>query len=119
MTEIGLCLMSTGKFAEARQRYERALDAKQQGDIQGRVDHESLGSTMHELAVCLSSIGGLRAAASSYERAVEAKKQGDVHGRVDRASLASSLREGASLLRRLSRKEQAKAWERQASRLGY
>ncbi|MGZ6564814.1 MAG: hypothetical protein ACXVH1_35640 [Solirubrobacteraceae bacterium] len=33
-----------GEYAQARPFYEEAVEEKRQGDADGRVDHESLGS---------------------------------------------------------------------------
>jgi hypothetical protein len=57
------------------------------GDVHGRVDHQSLGATLHEIVVCLSSSGELEQARASYEQAVQEKRRGDVHGRVVHESL--------------------------------
>ena len=64
---------------------------QEQGDIHGRVDHESLGSSLHQVGYCLSSPSQFTSARPWFERAVAAKEQGDVHGRVDHESLGSSL----------------------------
>jgi tetratricopeptide (TPR) repeat protein/predicted phosphodiesterase len=114
---LGRALWQIGRFDDALPWYERAVEAAQQGDVHGRVDHESLGRSLHQVGDCLSSTGQFEAARPWFERAVEAAQQGDVHGRVDHESLGLSLREGARCLRRLGRLQQAQAWEDAASRL--
>ena len=54
---MGYCLSRTGKFEEARSWYGCAVAAKEQGDVQGRVDHESVGSSLHQVGYCLASTG--------------------------------------------------------------
>ena len=97
--------------------YERAVAAEEHGDVHGRVDHESHGSSLHQVGYCLASTGQFAAARPWYERAVAAAEQGDVHGRVDHSSLATSLRAGAACLTQLGRHEEAAAWEKRASDL--
>ncbi|MDM0116942.1 metallophosphoesterase, partial [Variovorax sp. J22R133] len=84
---VGSGLIAIGKFNEARPWYQRAVKEKEQGDVHGRVDHESLGSSLHQVGDCLSSVGKFDEARPLYERAVKEKEQGDVHGRVDHESL--------------------------------
>jgi hypothetical protein len=69
-----------------------AVAAKQKGDVHGRIDHESLGSGLHQVGLCLSSIGEFAAARPWYERAVAEAEKGDVHGRVDHESVALTIR---------------------------
>jgi tetratricopeptide (TPR) repeat protein len=88
---IGRALYETGFFAAAQPWFERAVAEAEQGDVHGRVDHASLGSSLHLIGYCLSSRGEFAAAQTWFERAVAQKEQGDVHGRVDHASLGSSL----------------------------
>jgi hypothetical protein len=88
---IGQALYEIGSFMTSRPWYERAVAQKEQGDVHGRVDHESLGTSLHQVGLCLSSTGEFAAARPWYERAVAQKEQGDVHGRVDHQSLGVSL----------------------------
>jgi hypothetical protein len=43
----GRALYEIGQFAIARLWSERAVAEKEKGDLQGRIDHESLGSSLH------------------------------------------------------------------------
>jgi tetratricopeptide (TPR) repeat protein len=88
---VGRALMEVGVFAAAQPWFERAVQAAQHGDIHGRVDQASLGSSLHQVGNCLSSQGQFAAAQSWYERAVAAREQGDIHGRVDHDDLGGSL----------------------------
>jgi hypothetical protein len=117
MHQLGFCLSSTGDFATARGWFERAVEATEQGDIYGRVDHEVVGRGLHQVGFCLWSTDGFAAAWPWFERAVAAKEKGDVHGRVDRASLALSLRTGANGLRGLGLNDQATDWDKRAADL--
>ena len=68
-----------------------AVAEKEKGDVHGRVDCESLGSSLHRVGYCLTSTGGGGAARPWFERAVAEKEKGDVQGRVDHESLGRSL----------------------------
>ena len=94
--------------------FERAVEAKQKGDVHGRVDHESLGISLHQVGFCFASTGRFEEARPWFERAVEAAQKGDVHGRVDHESLVTTLRAGAACLRNLQLTAQAEEWERRA-----
>ena len=76
-----------GRFVEARKWFERAVAAKEKGDVHGRIDPASLGTSLHEVGYCYSRTGKYDEARGWFERAVAAKEKGDVHGRVDPASL--------------------------------
>ena len=69
---MGFCFWSTGKFEEARPWYERAVEAKQKGDVHGRVNHASLARSLRAGARCLRRLGEL-AQAEKWE--AEALKQ--------------------------------------------
>ncbi len=88
---VGRALYEIGRFAAAHPWFERAVAEKAQGDGHGRVDHASLGRSLHQVGFCRSSTGEFAAARPWFERAVAEAEQGDVHGRVDHASLGSSL----------------------------
>lgn len=53
----GDCLSSAGKFGEAGGWFERAVAAREQGDVHGRVDHESLAYSLRSTAACLRKLG--------------------------------------------------------------
>ena len=89
---VGRALYEIGQFAEARPWFERAVTAAEQGDIHGRIDHESLGKSLHAVGSCLISLGQFAEARPWFERAVTAAEQGDIHGRIDHASLERSRR---------------------------
>ena len=88
---LGQALVEIGRFDAARPWFERAVAEAERGDVHGRVDHESLGTSLHQVGYCLSRVGEFAAARPWFERAVTEKEQGDVHGRVDHASLGTSL----------------------------
>ena len=47
---VGYRLTSTGEFGTARPWFERAVAEAEKGDVHGRVDHESLGKSLHQVA---------------------------------------------------------------------
>ena len=99
-----------GQFEAALPWFERAVAAKEQGDVHGRVDHASLGTSLNQVGHCLASTGQFEAALPWFERAVAAKEQGDVHGRVDHASLGTSLSQVGYCLSRTGQFEAALPW---------
>ena len=109
---IGRALLEVGAFDAARPWYERAVAAKEQGDVHGRVNHESLGSSLHQVGYCLSSTGQFDAARPWYQRAVAAKEQGDVHGRVNHENLGSSLHQVGYCLSSTGQFDAARPWYR-------
>ena len=54
---IGASLLRIGRFEQAQPWFERAVAEAEQGDVHGRVDHASLGSSLHQVGDCLSSLG--------------------------------------------------------------
>jgi len=111
---LGDALVEIGKYEEARPWYERAVKAKQQGDSDDQVDHQSLGLSLYQVGFCLSSIGKFEEARPWYERAVESKQRGDVHGQVDHNSLGSSLNQVGFCLSGEGRFEEARPWYERA-----
>ncbi len=111
---IGRALIEIGRFDEALPWFERAVEAKEKGDLQGRVDNDSLGWSLHEVGYCSSSMGKYDEALPWHKRAVEAKEKGDVHGRVDNESLGRTLYEIGSCLSRMGRMEDALSWFQRA-----
>ncbi|MBI3679136.1 MAG: tetratricopeptide repeat protein [Acidobacteria bacterium] len=114
---VGRALYEIGRFEEARPWYERAVAEKEKGDVHGRIDHASLGRSLHQVGICLSSMGRFEEARPWFERAVEAMRKGDLHGSVDHKNLALSLRAGAACLRQLGETRQADEWSLEASRI--
>ena len=75
---------------KARPWYERAVTEAEQGDVHGRVDHESLGRAFTRSGIALSGTGDDEGAdPGTSERSLE-KEKGDVHGGVDHESLVAS-----------------------------
>jgi hypothetical protein len=111
---IGRALLESGQFTLARPWCERAVVQAEQGDVYGRVDHASLGLSLHCVGRCLSSTGEFAAARPWYERAVTQAEQGDVHGRVDHASLGLSLHEVGHSLSSIGEFAAARPWYERA-----
>jgi tetratricopeptide (TPR) repeat protein/predicted phosphodiesterase len=107
---IGCALYEIGRFDEARPWHLRALAAIEKGDVHGRVDHASLGSSLHQVGDCLSRTGQYAEARPWFERAVAAKEKEDVHGRIDHASLGSSLHQAGYCLSRTGQYTEARPW---------
>ena len=105
---VGRALMEVGLFMAAQLWFERAVKAKEHGDIHGRIDHASLGGSLHRVGYCLLSQGQFAAAQPWFERAV--KEQDDIHGRVDHASLGRSLHQVGYCLSRRGRFAAAQSW---------
>ena len=61
---LGRALYEIGQFEAARPWFERAVAAKEQGDVHGRVDHESLGGSLHQVGYCLSQHRPVRGGAA-------------------------------------------------------
>ena len=114
---IGRALIEIGHFTDALPWHTRAVEAAEKGDVRGRVDNDSLGSSLHQVGFCLGNIGNYKDALPWFKRAVEAKRKGDVHGRVDRKSVALSLRVGAECQRKLGNNEEEVKWEEEAAGL--
>jgi len=70
---VGGAIVELGRFEEAQPWFERAVAAKEQGDVHGRVDGESLGTSFHLVGSCYSSRGQFEQAQPWYERAVAVK----------------------------------------------
>ena len=73
---VGRALLGIGVFEAALPWFERAVAAKEQGDVHGRVDQESLGTSLHYVGYCLSRTGQFEAALPWFERAVAAIRAG-------------------------------------------
>jgi tetratricopeptide (TPR) repeat protein len=63
------CYASRDQLEQALPWYERAVAAKEQGDVHGRVDAESLGASLHQVGDCCAKLGKLDEAARWRERA--------------------------------------------------
>ena len=83
--------------------------------MHGRIDHESLGISLHQVGYCLSSTGQYAEARPWFERAVAEAEKGDVHGRIDHVRLSISLRALATCLRQLGQTEAAYALDQRAA----
>ena len=86
MHSVGNCHFNRGDLPEGLPWFERAVAAKEKGDVDGRVDAASLGTSMHWVGTCHFNLGDFTEALPWFERAVAAKEKGDVNGRVDSES---------------------------------
>jgi tetratricopeptide (TPR) repeat protein len=111
---VGDALLEIGHFAEAQPWYERAAAEAEQGDVDGRVDHKSLGINLHAVGVCLSSLGQFVEARPWIERAIAEAEQGDVHGRVNHEDLGKGLHEVGVCLSSLGQFAESRPWYERA-----
>jgi uncharacterized protein YidB (DUF937 family) len=79
--------------------------------VHGRVDHASLGRSLHQVGHCLLRTGRDAEAQPWLERAVAEKEKGDVFGRIDHDSLNMSVQSLAQCLRNLGLDDAARTWE--------
>src|SRR6266481_3905220 len=107
---VGRALYEIGRFTEARPWFERAVLEIEKGDVHGRVDHASLGVSLHQVGYCLSQTGKYEEGRSWYERAVTEVEKGDVQGRVDHESLGNSLHQVGYCLSQTGKYEEARSW---------
>jgi tetratricopeptide (TPR) repeat protein len=107
---VGRALCEVGRFEEARPWFERAVPEAEKGDVHGRMDHASLGISLHEVGYCYSRTGRFEEARPWFERALTEKAQGDVNGRVDHDSLGRSVHEVGYCYSRTGRFEEALPW---------
>ena len=68
---------SQGKYAEALPWLERAVAAKETGDVHGRVDFQSLGLSLDLASTCHASLGNVDDARIWSERATRVKQRGE------------------------------------------
>ena len=109
-TWVGEALYQIGRFDEARPWFERAVGERQKADGQGRVDHVSLGATLHQVGYCLSSTGRYEEARPWFERAVAEFEKGDQQGRVDHDALGKSLHQVGRSLTDAGLYNEARPW---------
>ena len=112
--EIGMALYELGRFSIALPWYEQAQAEKGRGDLHGRVDHQSLGTTLHEIGNCFYQQGEWPKAAEWYEQAQAEKGQGDIYRRINKQSIAISLRALIRVLKILGRGAEAMQWQAMA-----
>jgi tetratricopeptide (TPR) repeat protein len=112
--QVGRALYEIGRFEAAQPWFERAVTAKEKNNAEGRVDHPSLGYSLHCVGYCLSSMGQFEAARPWFERAVAAHEKGDIHGRVDRGELGKGLYQVGICLSSSGEYEAARPWYERA-----
>jgi hypothetical protein len=83
----GDCQAILGKLDEAVCWYERAVAAKERGDVHGRVDPASLAASLARVSSCHAGLGNARDARRWHERAVAAQQAGERHDGPGAASL--------------------------------
>jgi tetratricopeptide (TPR) repeat protein/predicted phosphodiesterase len=107
---IGYALGELARWDEAKPWSERAVELKQQADAEGRIDHESLGSSLYNLGWCLFSAGQLAEAKSWFERSAAERAQGDLTGGLNHEGVAKSLHEVGSCEFKLGQYQEAQSW---------
>ena len=66
---VGDCYARQGQHTEALPWFERAVAAKEKGDVHGRVDPASLGTSIHLVGLCYTCMGKFEEARLWVERA--------------------------------------------------
>ena len=107
---IGRALYEIGRFVEARPWFLAAVSRRELQDDAGRIDHERLGSSLHQVGYCLSRTGLYAEARPWFERAVVEAEKGDIHGRIDHNSLGISLNNVGYCLSRTGLYAEARPW---------
>jgi tetratricopeptide (TPR) repeat protein len=107
---IGRALCGIGRFVEVQTWFKRAVAEAEKGYVHGRIDHASLGHSLHQIGYCLSSTGKYVEARLWFERAVAEAEKEDVHGRVDHASLGRSLHQLGYCLSSVGQYADAQPW---------
>jgi Tfp pilus assembly protein PilF len=82
--------LELGQLQRAAGWYDQAVAETRQGDLHGRVNHESLGTSLHQLGHCAYQQGDWQAANVWFEKALEEIRQGDIFGRVDQSRVVYS-----------------------------
>ncbi|MEM9387019.1 MAG: tetratricopeptide repeat protein [Pseudomonadota bacterium] len=111
---IGAALVEIGLFNLGRLWFESALEQAEKGNVHGRVDHQALGSSLHQIGYCLLQTGDYEGARPSFERAVKESEQGDVQGRVNHERVGRSLHQVGYCLSRTGNYEGAQTWLKRA-----
>ncbi|MDE1147991.1 MAG: tetratricopeptide repeat protein [Azospirillaceae bacterium] len=111
---VGLALLDLDQSAAALPWFQIAVTDAEQGDEQGRVDHQYRGASLHEAGCCHVRQGLVEQSIPWFRRAVAAKEQGDIDGRVNRHSLGASLHHLGCALSRQHLYDQALPWLRRA-----
>lgn len=94
-------------FDQAQDQFENAVKSKARGNVYGRVDHASLGGSLHMIGRCLAHHGNHAEAEKRYAEAIEAKMRGDMHQRVDHDSVGGSRRRLGMTQKALGRRSDA------------
>ena len=87
-TWVPYALIAIGEFNTAQPWFERAVAETEKGDTHGRIDHASLGMSVHQVGYCFSKVGKFEAAMPWFERAVAEAEKGDTHGHMITTVLA-------------------------------
>jgi tetratricopeptide (TPR) repeat protein/UDP-2,3-diacylglucosamine pyrophosphatase LpxH len=112
---VGGALAEIGRFDEGRPWHERAVAAKEKGDAQGTVDHESLANSLHHVGFCLSQTGKYAEAQPWFERAVAEREKDDVYGSTDHDLLGRSLYQAGLCLSETGKYDDARSWYERAA----
>jgi tetratricopeptide (TPR) repeat protein len=75
---VGYAVTELGQFAQALPWFERAVAASEQGDVHGRVDAQSLGTSLRRVGECYKRLGQSAQALPWFERADAIESSGSV-----------------------------------------
>ena len=110
---VGDGLTQIGKFEEARQWHERGIAETERSAVDTEVDHEHLGTRLHQVGYCLASVGKFAEAQLWFERAVAEKEKVDKdHANPD--SLGISMHQVGVSLSSVGEFKEAQSWYERA-----
>jgi tetratricopeptide (TPR) repeat protein/predicted phosphodiesterase len=107
---LGFALYELRRFDEARPWFDRAAELAEIPDSEGRIDHESLGRSLHQIGSCLLQTENYAEAKTLFERALTEKREGDLSGRLDHESLGASLHQVGYCLSQMGQYAEAQPW---------
>jgi tetratricopeptide (TPR) repeat protein len=73
---VGYCHANQGQYVEALPWFERAVAAKEKGDVHSRVEPERLGTSLRRVGDCYANLGKIGEAQPRFERASMVLKRG-------------------------------------------
>jgi tetratricopeptide (TPR) repeat protein/nucleoside phosphorylase len=107
---VGSALYEIGRFDDARTWFERAVAAREKGDVDGAMNHHSLSSSLYRVGHCLIRTGKYAEAQSWFERAVAIAERGDVNSLADHQAHGARLHHVGVCLFQTGKYAEARGW---------